>query len=405
MRAVKVCAHAYYKGGIMRKFLIFILTVSLGFALAACDKKKEAVDAVVLVEAVKAVKTDIAWSASYQATVASNSDVNVRAQVGGILKKKFFKEGDDVVKGQQLFLIDPEPYETDLKKAKGSLAQADADLKKTLRDYERMEKLYKENAVSQKDRDDSLSAYEKARANFEVLQGAVEDAKRRLAYTKVFSPASGITRNDKYSVGNLILEVGEASFLVNIVQIDPLEVHFSFTGGEWSALLKSLDSGRMDAGVVDVKIILSDGSLYPETGKIKFIDVVEDTKTGTISVKADVPNPGKKRTLLPGQFVTAVTEGLVYKDAVVVPQSAVLTTAKGSMVFTVGADGTAVLTPVKFYNYKNFTLVEGLEGGETVVSKGVIKVRPGAKVKTEMKEFDVSSIAPHAAAGGQPKQQ
>jgi membrane fusion protein (multidrug efflux system) len=101
--------------------------------------------------------------------------------------------------------------------------------------------------------------------------------------------------------------------------------------------------------------------------------------------------------MLPGQFVTAVIKGFIVKDAVVIPQSAVMTAAQGSIVFVVDAEGKATMRPVKVVNYKDFAVVEGLQGGETIVSSGVIKVKPDAVVKTEMKDFDISAILPLAA--------
>lgn len=373
----------------MKRTYINVLTLCAVCALCACGQKEEAAPAPVLAEAVTAIKTDVAWDVNFPASVAGSSDVDVRAQVGGILKQKFFKEGDIVKEGDQMFLIDPEPFESALRRAKAAFSQTDSDLKRTKRDYDRMKTLYKENAVSKKDHDDALSAYEKAKANSDSAKAVVEDAERQLSYTKVFAPASGITRNDKYSIGNLISTGGEAGFLVNIVQIDPLEIDFAITGSQWSSLLKSYKAGKVNAESLDVEVILADGTLYPETGKMKFLDAVEDPKTGTISAKADVPNPAQKRIMLPGQFVTAVIKGLTYKDAVVIPQSAVLSAAQGSVVYVVNADGIATLTPVKITNYKNFAIAEGLQGGETVISAGVVKIKPGAPVVTEMKEFSL----------------
>jgi membrane fusion protein (multidrug efflux system) len=325
--------------------------------------------------------------------------VDVRAQVSGILKQQFFKDGDVVKKGQQLYLIDPEPFEIALRKAQASLAQADSDFKRAEREYTRMKALRQENAVSEKDHDDSLTAFEKAKANYDVIAATVDDARRQLNYTRVFSPSSGIARESKYSIGNLISTAGEASFLVNVVEIDPLSIDFSLTGGQWNAIQKNRASGRVQTGTIEVEIILANGTPYPTKGKMAFVDVVEDPKTGTIALSAEVPNKDQKRTMLPGQFVTAVIKGITVKDAVIVPQSAVMTTAQGSIVFVVDAEGKAAIRLVKVVNYKDFAVVEGLQGGETVVSSGVIKVKPDAAVKTEMKDFDISAIVPPAAAG------
>ncbi|WP_424244641.1 membrane fusion protein (multidrug efflux system) [Elusimicrobium posterum] len=382
----------------MKKFsTVFFAFLSLAF-FVACNDKKENTPIVPLVEGIKITKNDIAMDAEYPAQVAGSADVDVRAQVSGILKQKFFKEGEYVEKDKELFLIDPEQYEIALQKAKGTLSQADSDVKKTKRDYERMKTLFKENAVSRKDHDDSLSAYEKAQANYQVAKSGVDEAQRNLNNTKVTAPASGVTRNDKYSEGNLISTTGESSLLLNIVQIDPLEIRFSVPAQQWNGFRINYGSGKLvlprDLGnmTVDVQVITADGSPYEQVGKMKFLDAAEDANTGTINAKADVPNPDKKRILMPGQFVKVVIKGLVYKNAMILPQTAVLSTAKGSMVYVVDAEGKAVLTPVTTMAYKDYFIVEGLKEGDTVVTSGIIKVKANNPVKVELKDFDISAF-------------
>lgn len=381
-----------------KMYWVIMVCIAAGF-ISGC-KEKEAASAVApLVQVTKAVKMDISIDSEYPAQVVGSKDVDVRAQVGGILKKKFFKEGDYVQEGQQLFLIDPTQYEIDLKRARGSLAQAQSDMRRTKRDYERMKALFKENAVSRKDNDDALSAYETAQANVQVAQSGVDDAQTKLDYTKVFAPISGITRNDKYSEGNLISTAGEASFLVNIIQIDPLEVHFSIPSNQWNALIKvsktgrfGMTTGRIGDGSADVEVIKSDGSPYPEMGKMKFVDSSEDPQTGSIFAKATIPNPNHKREILPGQFVKVILRGMRYTDAVIIPPSALLSTAKGNMVYVLNDQNVATLKPVSAIFYKDYAVVTGLEGGERVVSSGVVKVKPNMAVTPELTPFDVTEL-------------
>lgn len=370
----------------MKKY--YFLSSLLILALFACKENEAPAAPAPLVEAVKTLKKDVAWNVLYPASVAGSKDVDVRAQAGGILKEKFFNEGDFVQEGAQLFQIDPAQYEIDLNKAKGALAQADSDLKKAKRDYQRMQTLFKENAVSRKDHDDALSAYERAQANYQVAKSGVDNAQVMLGYTKVVAPISGITRNDKYSEGNLISVAGESSFLVNIIQINPLEIRFSIPSAQWNAMRANVVAGKIGQDqAIDVQVITSDGSEYPELGKVKFVDSSEDAATGTISVKADVPNPGNKRILMPGQFVKVELQGMYYKDAVIIPQSAILNTAKGNMVYVVDANSTAVLRPVTTAAYKDYAIVDGISEGEVVITSGVIKVKPNQAVNAEIKEF------------------
>ncbi|MDR0953007.1 MAG: efflux RND transporter periplasmic adaptor subunit [Elusimicrobiota bacterium] len=392
----------------MKKVCTGLLALFVLISFSACDSKKQATSAAPLVETIKVVKTTVPWDVEYPAQIVGSIDVDVRAQVGGILKKKFFKEGDYVEEGVQLFQIDPSQYETALKKAEGTLAQAQTEVNRTKRDYNRMKKLYKENAVSQKDHDDSLSAYERAKANLQVAQGTVDDANIELTYTKVLAPTSGVTRNDKYDEGNLISTIGDASFLLNIVQIDPLEIRFSVPSSQWHNLLRNYKDGKFSVdgdltkgigqGIMQVQVVMPDGNIFPHTGSLKFVDSSEDQNTGTISIKATLPNPEKSRALQPGQFVTIILKGINYENAMIVPQGAVLSTAQGNMVYVIDANGTANLKPVESTNYKDFAIVEGLQDGDVVISSGVLKVKPGSPVKGEMKELDISSIQPKPVA-------
>lgn len=389
--------------------LLFVGLLVAG--LCACHKQDDAgKNAALPVMAVKVVKEDLPWNIEYPAQVAGSLQIQVRAQVGGILKARLFNEGAYVEQGTQLFQIDPQEYEVALERAQGSLAQAQSDVNRTKRDYERMKKLRVDNAVSQKDYDDSLSAYEAAQAAVQVAQAGVNDAKINLQYTKVLAPISGITGKEAQSVGSLISPAGNG-LLTTMVQIQPLWVNFSMPAAQFYKLAAgyldgtiALSEGNQSSSVY-VEAVTSDGRVYPEKGSIIFFDSTEDAKTSSLAMRAEFPNPTNKRMLMPGQFVRVRLIGAVYKDAVLIPSSAVLSTPTGNLVYIVKEDNTLVSQPITAQLQDNLYIVtEGLKGGETVVSEGLIKIRPGMKVAAQLKDFSIPAPAesPAQAAATDP---
>ncbi len=394
----------------MNKYLrvtgMMTLAVCVGL-LGACKKQdQQNADAAVPVSAVKVLRTDLPWNIEYPAQVAGSLEIQVRAQVGGILQARLFDEGAYVKKDTQLFQIDPKEYEVALQRAEGSLAQARSEESRTRRDFERMKKLRADNAVSQKDYDDSLSAYEASQAAVKVAEAGVNEAKINLEYTRVLAPISGITGKEAQSVGSLVSPAG-SGLLTTMVQINPLWVNFSMPSAQFYKLASGYLSGTISLDAqgehpLYVEAVTSDGRVYPEKGAIIFFDSTEDVKTASLAIKAEFPNPKNQRMLMPGQFVRVRLVGATYKDAVLIPSSAVLSTPTGNLVYVVAEDGTTKAQPVTVQLQDDMYIVsEGLKGGETVISAGLIKIRPGMKVQPQLQDFAVPSytqpVAPSTA--------
>lgn len=370
----------------LRKVIVGCIVPSL--LLIACGKDENPQKMAPLVSVVKSIKTDVPWKLEYPAQVAGSLEVEIRAQVGGILKERSYEEGEFVEKDSVLFTIDPQQYQVALDRAKASLEQVNTEVQKARRDYNRMAELIVDNAVSQKDYDDALSALERAQANYKAEKAIVDDAKINLGYTQVKAPIAGIARKENHSVGSLISTMGDESLLTTMVQINPLYVNFSIPGRQLANLKMQYDSSRISIDSdVEADIIVND-TIYKEPGKIIFFDSAEDPKTSAIAVKVEVANPDSKRDLNPGQFVKVRLRGVNFKDAVIVPQSSVLESPKGNIVYVVTENGTVDAKPVTAEVVDNIAVVySGLEGGETVVSDGLLKLKPGAPVKTETKDF------------------
>jgi membrane fusion protein (multidrug efflux system) len=370
---------------------IGILPVVL-LAVSGCEEKKQEQMPLPLVGVVQAVKQNVPFVVEVPAKITGSLEIQIRAQVGGILKSRIFQEGQYVKEGEKLFEIDPEPYKAALTRAQGTLAQAESELRRTARDYERMQKLFKDGAVSQKEHDDALSAYERAGANMKVAEGSLHEAEINLGYTEVKAPISGMVRKEAQSIGNLVSPAGESSLLTSMVQICPLHANFSISGAVWSKMNKSYRDGKIKlsrSGNYGVEVIMPDGTVYPQKGRIIFVDSSEDSQTSSVSVKAEIPSDKNQKLLLPGQFVRVKLLGAEYNNAVVIPPSALISTPAGSVVYVINENKTVEVRPITAELTGDKVIVySGLEEGETVISEGIIKARPGQPVNTVLKSAE-----------------
>jgi membrane fusion protein (multidrug efflux system) len=187
----------------------------------------------------------------------------------------------------------------------------------------------------------------------------------------------------------LISPAGETGLLTTMVQISPLHAIFSVSGSVWSALTKGNISGKVKLLKSEdymVEVIMSDGTKYPKTGKIIFVDSSEDNLTSSVSIKAEIPSDETQKILIPGQFVRVKLIGAEYKDAIIIPSSSLISTQMGYIVYVVKKDQTIEVRPVKAETVGNEALInEGLKEGEIVVSEGILKARPGQKVNAIIK--------------------
>ncbi|GAB6035522.1 efflux RND transporter periplasmic adaptor subunit [Fundidesulfovibrio butyratiphilus] len=327
---------------------------------------------------------NIPLTIEFMAQVTGSRDVEVRARVGGILLKRDYTEGGFVRKGDVMFEIDPEPYRAALAQSQGELGQAQARLEKAKRDMDRYAKLIKDGVISQKDMDDAQTEYRTSQANLQAAQAKVRQDRINLDYTKVVAPISGMTSKETRSEGSLITTSAEGSLLTTISRTDPAYVNFSIPGSEFLSYRTQFADGRMryvSGDSFSVRLTLPDGSAYPLEGHINFTDTQVDATTGVVKSRAEIPNPNG--TLLPGQFVRAQLLGSELMGAIAIPQAAILQTQQGTIVWVVGQDDTVQMRPVELgRSLGNFRQVDkGLEAGERVIVEGVIKVRPGMKVR------------------------
>lgn len=337
----------------------------------------------VLVETVKVEALPL--ELEYSARTAGFREVQVRAQVSGILKERTYLEGSQVKQGQVMFSIDPRTYQAALARAKGALAQEQARYRQTERDLKRIRELQKKGFASESELDNAISNFEQSKANIQAAEAEVQSKQIDLDYTTVKAPISGITSKETVSEGSLMV-AGDpnASLLSNITQLDPIYVNFAAPDSDVESVRSGLQNGSLalpEDGLMRVQITLGDGSSYPLEGKVNFTDSLVDRGTGTVSARAVVPNPEQK--LLPGQFVRVRVLGLSMPSAMTLPERAVAQSPGGTFVYVVDDGGVARMRQVTTGHTAKgrWVIVSGISAGERVIVEGLPKVRPDTPVR------------------------
>ncbi|MBY8606544.1 MULTISPECIES: efflux RND transporter periplasmic adaptor subunit [Burkholderia] len=325
----------------------------------------------------------------------------VRARVDGIVLRREFTEGTDVKAGQRLYKIDPAPYVAALNSAKATLAKAQANLVTQNALVARYKVLVAANAVSKQDYDNAVATQGQAAADVAAGKAAVDTAQINLGYTDVVSPITGRVGISQVTPGAYV-QASQATLMSTVQQLDPVYVDLTQSSLEGLKLRQDVQSGRLKTsgpGAAKVSLILEDGKTYSEAGKLQFSDVTVDQTTGSVTIRAVFPNPG--RVLLPGMFVRARIEEGVNENAFLVPQIGVTHDQKGQAVaMVVNASNKVEPRPLKTTGMQgpNWVVEGGLQAGDHVIVQGVDKVRPGATVKTVPAQLAPAADAASGAA-------
>ncbi len=349
------------------------------------------------VDVIEVAPAPVPVHAEYVGQTAGFRDVEVRARVSGILLRQLYVEGEPVTAGELLFEIDPAPYAAALDQAKGGLAQAQAQLGKASADRKRVIPLLDKGVISRRDYDDTIAAFESARANLQSATARVHEAELNLEYTHVTAPIAGVTSRAAQSEGSLIAAGGSSGLLTTISQFNPLYVNFSYSEQDRLALDRLLRTRELKPpanGKWPARIRLADGSLYAGVGYLNFSDNRVDPRTGTIRARAIFDNT--EGHLLPGQFVRILINFGSMGEQLQVPERAIVRSQDERLVMVVNAENVVESRPVKL-GHANAGMVvvsEGLQQGERVVVDGLLKARPGTRVAPTT----VSPATPAAAA-------
>jgi membrane fusion protein (multidrug efflux system) len=309
-------------------------------------------------------------------------NAQIRPQVSGYIVRQDYTEGSLVRKGQLLFEIDPRPFKAALDRAKGDLAQAQAQLGKSTLDVERDTPLAQARAIAKSQLDNEIQAKLGAEALIESDKAVVEQAELNLEWTKVTSLVDGIAGIAQIQIGNL---VGQNSILTSVSQLEPIKAYFPISEREYVLAQKNSNvaSNRHAIGFFgnSLELMLTDGSVYAQKGKILWADRQVDPNTGTIRIVAAFPNPGN--ILRPGQYGRVRVETNIKKGALLLPQSAVAQSQGSYQVAVVGSDHKVSMRTVKPGETVGtmWVIDEGLKPGEQVVVEGLQKLKEGTLVK------------------------
>jgi membrane fusion protein, multidrug efflux system len=382
----------------------------LSLALAGCDEAKPqagpaalpppAVDVVTLHAQPVTLMTDLPGRTSAYRTAA------VMPQVSGVLLKRYFNEGDIVEAGQQLYQIDPAPYEAALASAKATLAHAQASVRTAQATVDRYQPLLATHAVSRQDYDNAVGTLEEDKADVASAEAAIKTAAINLTYTKVLSPITGLTGRSSMTEGALVTSVtitGQSTTLVTITQLDPIYVDVTQPTTTILRLKREIANGQIRSveGKVPVRLILEDGTMYDQPGILEFSEVTVDQGTGAVTLRAIFPN--KDGLLLPGMFVRAQLQEGIAQKGILAPQQGVTHNQKGEPTALVvdAADKVQLRTLKTDRAIGNHWLVaDGLKDGDRLIVSGVQKVRPGSRVTVNEIATGAAAPAPerHASA-------
>ncbi|MDK2122918.1 efflux RND transporter periplasmic adaptor subunit [Parachitinimonas caeni] len=374
------------------------LALAIPLLLTACGQKPgEAGHGMMMppteVSIVTVTPKEVPIEFEYVGQIAGSREVEVRSRVSGLIEKRLFTEGNRIKAGQALYQIDPAPFAAQLAAAEADEAMAKARLAQAERDLTRLKPLIEAKATSQKEADDATSAVDIAKAALKAAEARRTAAKLDMDHAVVTAPMDGVIGKTLKEQGSLVSAQGD-SLLATMAQTNPAHVQFGVAEAEQGRVQQELASGELklaDKGF-NVKVLLSNGSVYRETGHLDFSDYKADPATGTYAARASLANPDGK--LAPGQFVRVLLMGASRPAALVVPQRSVLEGPTGKYVYVVGKgkDGNPAAEPRPVVvgdwvrldgEVKNgWVIKQGLKAGDQVIVDGVARIfMPGTPVK------------------------
>ncbi|MDY7564623.1 efflux RND transporter periplasmic adaptor subunit [Pseudomonas sp. RTC3] len=339
----------------------------------------------------------------FVAQTQSSREVEIRARVAGFLEKRLYTEGQLVKAGQVLFQMDRRPFEAALLSAQGQLAQQQARWEVAKATLARVRPLAQQNAVSKMDLDNAVGNERQTQAAVLAAQGQVRTEQLNLGYTTIASPLTGLSSFAKKQEGSYVTP-GESGLLTSVSQMDPIYVNFSLSENETLKHRSEIAAGQLKFppnSNFEVEVVLADGSIVPDRGRLDFAAPSFSPETGTFLVRAVVANP--KGMLRPGQFVRALAIGASRPNAILVPQRAVLEGARSHYVWVLNGEGKPEQRVVEVGDWHDadWFITQGLRVGERIVVDGALRVAPGAPLNI----VDNTNTAPPntAVAAERPK--
>lgn len=360
-----------------KKALAAAVALSCVMAIAGCNKggNKQQAPQATMVKTMQVTKRDTPVAYDFTGYVKATREIELKAQVSGQIKEKYFKGGDEVEEGQALYRIDSRTYSA-------ALLNAEAAYKVAATNADRYNKLFEQHAVSKQTLDNALMQRDQALAALNIAQVNMDE-------TIVVAPFSGRISTTNLEVGNYVAQ-GNTS-LGNITNTDPVFIQFTIAEPEYIKLANNDNGGALD----NLTAVLSDGTVYGLKGRVSEVNKDVTNGTGTITVKALFDNP--KQQLLPGMFAHIKATSGVMKDALLIPKRAVVELMYKRFVYVVGADNKVTMKEVNLGPAveRMYVVTGGLKGDETIVVEGTGKIRQGSEVKgVPMTEADLDTTKP-----------
>lgn len=327
----------------------------------------------------------------YSALLRSEQQVTVMARVTGILEEKHYEEGAQVEKGQKLFTIEPTRYEATVRQRQADLQSAEAELYRAQRNWERFERLYAQDSVSQQQRDEALASLKTAQATVAQAEAALDDAQIDLNYTTVEAPVAGQIGLSEVNVGSLVQPPQE---LAIITPLQTVEARFALPPEDAAALrLQRRDPEAGDVTPVALADLTTNAEQNTLRGRLNYLGSSVDRTTGTVQVEATFDNP--RSLFLPGQFIRVRLDGLVLPSVIAVPEIAVVEGREGPQVYVVDDNSEAKPVNVGLGERAGLWIVieSGLEPGQRVVVSNVASARPGHRIEPQPFDGDADAVS------------
>lgn len=373
-------------------------------ALSGCGEdqdKTKAAPAPVKVMVAKVRNMPVPRSATFSGTLSAKETVEVRARVSGYLSERLFEEGSEVKAGQVLYKIDDRDLKAALDTARANTAKAKAAWENADVNRVRFVALAEKGAVSQAQKDQAVAQADETLAAYQAAQAEEEKASVNLGYATITAPTRGYISRSQVEVGGNV-DAGNSTLLTTIYNVDPIRVEFSVTDKQYADFKRALaqqDTGQQEN--LNFSLALGDNRIpYSQPGRLEMADPVIDSKTNTLGVRVEFPNPD--HNLRPGMYVN-ITASIQDREALVVPEVAVMDQAASKAVYVVNDQNTLVATPVTVGHLvgENRVITSGLSEGQKVVVEGLVTARPGMVVEAVEKAEAApaaESPAPETAA-------
>jgi membrane fusion protein, multidrug efflux system len=384
-----------------KRILPGLLLGAIGLLAAGCARHAAAPPPKPAVTVIDLQARPVSLTTELPGRVSADRIAEVRPQVNGVVLKRLFSEGNLVAAGQQLYQIDPAPYQAALASAQATLAHARASVTAARLIAQRYQALSEAHAVSRQDYDNAVATLGQDEADVASGAAAVRAAEINLAYTRVYSPISGRTGRSSVTEGALVT-ANQATSLLTVTQLDPVYVDLTQPSTTLVRLKRELAAGqirRVDGNQAPAKLLLEDGSPYESPGTLQFSEVTVDQGTGSVTLRAIFPN--SQGLLLPGMFVRATIEEGVREGAILAPQQGITHAPDGTATaLVVSADGKVEKRSVELDRAigEEWVVTKGLGAGDRLIIAGRQNVKPGMDVSARPQVTAHGGAAEHSKA-------